>query len=82
MIVHKQALPAQPGVFAIKDCDKVLSVGVQPGQLVVWFRAMPQVECEVELVETGKATRHGGEFIGTVQLAEGRYVLHAFWVER
>ena len=88
--VWKFTLPESPGRHVIQSQFKLsepkflLTAQVQNGVPVLWAlcdRSAPTSEIVIDMVMTGQETKHElGEYIGTVQLEYGKFVLHVFRV--
>lgn len=87
--IWKYELPRSgPAVIEMPARSEVLSVANQDGHLVLWalvYTAAPTVKRDFYVALTGgdePLDMRSGDFIGSVLLADGRFVVHVFEVPR
>lgn len=81
--IHKFVLPGETSVLSMPADAKVLSIQVQRGTLALWAH-VPDVDapkvnrCFVGYGTGQSVPKEPGEYIATVLLAQGNFVLHFF----
>lgn len=88
MKIYKYPLPPKRGIFNLKvhPIVKILRVGVVKGMFPYFWAVVKDEEQEVEYnihsFHTGEEGAYQHEFLGTVLLDGGDYVLHYFIEKR
>jgi hypothetical protein len=81
--IWKYHLGHSVGERVIPGASKLLTIQAQDHEPTAWVEATPEVpsnEIRIQSVMTGQAPPDRGEYIATVQLHHGDFVLHYYLI--